>query len=75
MIVIVAILGLAFWLALLVATSRGHAGGAGVLAEAMLRLTLLGLAVGSVTFAVSGASGRRHIGIAAGAAVAWPCTC
>ena len=70
MIVIVAVLGLAFWFALLVATAiAGTPVGAGVLAEALLRLTLLGLAVGSVTFAVGGASGRRHIGIAAGAAV------
>ena len=35
----------------------------------MLRLTLLGLAVGSVTYAVGGASGRRQAGIAAGAGV------
>jgi ABC-2 type transport system permease protein len=70
MIVIVTILGLAFWLALLVATAiAGTPVGAGTLAEALLRLTLLGLAVGSVTFAVSGACGRRQAGIAAGAGV------
>ena len=39
------------------------------LAEAFLRLTLLGLAVGSVTFAVGGATGRRQTAIAAGAGV------
>jgi ABC-2 type transport system permease protein len=70
MIVTVAILGLAFWLALVVATAiAGTPVGAGKLADAMLRLTLLGLAVGSVTFAVSGATGRRQTGIAAGAGV------
>ncbi len=70
MVVTVAILGLAFWLSLLVATAiAGTPVGAGKLADALLRLTLLGLAVGSVTFAVSGASGRRQAGIAAGAGV------
>lgn len=70
MIVAVAILGLAFWLALLVATTiAGTPVGAGKLAQALLRLTLLGLAIGSVTFAVGGASGRRQAGIAAGAGV------
>jgi len=70
MIVAVAVLGLAFWLALLVATTiAGTPVGAGKLAEALLRLTLLGLAIGSVTFAVGGASGRRQAGTAAGAGV------
>jgi len=70
MIVPVAVLGLAFWLALLVATTiAGTPVGAGELAQALLRLTLLGLAIGSVTFAVGGASGRRQAGIAAGAGV------
>jgi ABC-2 type transport system permease protein len=70
MLVAVAVLGLAFWLALLVATSiAGTPVGAGKLAQALLRLTLLGLAVGSVTFAVGGASGSRQAGIAAGAGV------
>ena len=70
MVVTVAVLGVAFWLSLLVATAiAGTPVGAGKLADALLRLTLLGLAVGSVTFAVSGASGRRQPGIAAGAGV------
>jgi ABC-2 type transport system permease protein len=43
--------------------------GAGELAVAFLRLTLLGLAIGSITFAVGGATGRRQYGIAAGAGV------
>ena len=34
-----------------------------------MRLTLLGLAVGSVTFAVGGATGRRQAAVAAGAGV------
>jgi len=68
MIVVVGILGVAFWLTLLVATRiAGTPIGAGKLAEALLRLTLLGLAIGSVTFAVGGATGRRQTGIAAGA--------
>ena len=50
-------------------TIAGTPVGAGELAEAFLRLTLLGLAVGSVTFAVGGATGRRQTGIAAGAGV------
>jgi ABC-2 type transport system permease protein len=70
MVVTVAILGLAFWLALFVAASiAGTPVGAGTLAQALLRLTLLGLAVGSVTFAVGGATGRRQTGIAAGVGV------
>ena len=70
MLVAVGILGTAFWLSLVVATSiAGTPVGAGELAEALLRLTLLGLAVGSVTFAVGGATGRRQVGSAAGAGV------
>lgn len=70
MTVTVAILGVAFWLALFLATRvAGTPVSAGELADAMLRLTLLGLAVGSVTYAVSGATGRRQTGIAAGAGV------
>lgn len=70
MVVAVAVLGLAFWLALVVATAiAGTPVSALKLAQAMLRLTLLGLAVGSVTFAVSGAAGSRQTGIAAGAGV------
>ncbi len=70
MVVAVAVLGLAFWLALWSATAiAGTPVGAGELAQALLRLTLLGLAVGSVTYAVGGATGRRQTGIAAGAAV------
>ena len=57
MTVTVAILGVAFWLALFLATRvAGTPVSAGELADAMLRLTLLGLAVGSVTYAVE----RRH---------------
>ena len=68
MLVAVTILGCAFWLALVVATAiAGTPVGAGKLALALLRLTLLGLAIGSVTFAVGGATGRRQPGIAAGA--------
>ena len=68
MVVSVAVLGLAFWLSLLIATRiAGTPVSAGELAQALLRLTLLGLAVGSVTFAVGGATGRRQTGIAAGA--------
>ena len=70
MLVTVRVLGPAFWLSLVVATAiAGTPVGAGTLADAVLRLTLLGLAVGSVTFAVSGATGRRQTGIAAGAGV------
>ena len=46
-----------FWLSLSVATAiAGTPVGAGDLAVAFVRLTLLGLAVGSVTFAVGGAT-------------------
>jgi ABC-2 type transport system permease protein len=70
MLVVVVALGAAFWLSLTVATTiAGTPVGAGELAKAFLRLTLLGLAIGSVTFAVGGATGRRQYGIAAGAAV------
>ena len=71
MLVVVGVLGAAFWLSLWSSPRRiaGTPVGAGDLAEAMLRLTLLGLAVGSVTFAVGGATGRRQTGIAAGAGV------
>jgi ABC-2 type transport system permease protein len=68
--VAVAVLGAAFWLSLLVATAiAGTPVGAGELGAALLRLTLLGLGVGSVTFAVSAATGRRQTGVAAGAGV------
>ena len=71
MVVVVAALGVGFWLSLVVATSvAGTPVGAGQLAEAMLRLTMLGLALGGVTFAVGGATGRRQAGIAAGVGVA-----
>ena len=70
MLVAVAVLGAAFGLSLVIATRiTGTPVGAGKLAEAFVRLTLLGLAIGSVTFAVGGATGRRQAGIAAGAAV------
>jgi ABC-2 type transport system permease protein len=70
MVVVVVALGGVFWLSLTVATAiAGTPVGAGELAEAFLRLTLLGLAIGSVTFAVGGGTGRRQYGIAAGAGV------
>ncbi len=70
MLVVVAVLGAAFGLSLVIATRiAGTPVGADKLAEAFVRLTLLGLAIGSVTFAVGGATGRRQTGIAAGAAV------
>ena len=70
MLIAVGALGAAFCVSLIVATRiAGTPVGAGQLAEALLRLTLLGLAVGSVTFAVGGATGRRQAGIAAGAGV------
>jgi beta-exotoxin I transport system permease protein len=70
MLVAVALLGAGFWLSLFLATRiAGTSVGAGALAAAMLRLTLLGLAVGSVTYAVGAATGRRQTAIAAGAGV------
>lgn len=70
LLVVVAALGAAFWLSLVIATRiAGTPVGAGVLGQALLRLTLLGLAVGSVTYAVGGATGRRQAAVAAGAAV------
>jgi len=70
LLVAVTVLGAAFWLSLVVATRiAGTPVGAGQLAAAFLRLTLLGLAVGSVTFVAGGATGRRQTGVAAGAAV------
>ena len=63
-------LGAVFWLSLTVATAiAGTPVGAGDLAQAFLGLTLLGLAIGSITYAVSAATGRRQAGIAAGAGV------
>ena len=70
LVVVVVALGAAFWLSLTVATAiAGTPVGAADLAQAFLSLTLLGLAIGSVTYAVSGATGRRQVGIAAGAGV------
>ena len=70
MVVVVVALGAVFWLSLTVATAiAGTPVGAGDLAQAFLGLTLLGLAIGSVTYAVSAATGRRQAGIAAGAGV------
>lgn len=70
MVVAVAVLGLAFWLSLVIATAiAGTPVGPVKLAQAMLRLTLLGLAVGSVTFAAGGAAGNRQAGIATGAGI------
>jgi beta-exotoxin I transport system permease protein len=68
MLVVVGVLGAAFWLSLVIATRiAGTPVGVGTLASAFVRLTLLGLAIGSVTFAVGAATGRRQVGIAAGA--------
>jgi ABC-2 type transport system permease protein len=68
LVVVVVALGAVFWLSLTVATAiAGTPVGAADLAQAFLSLTLLGLAIGSVTYAVSGATGRRQVGIAAGA--------
>jgi ABC-2 type transport system permease protein len=70
MVVVVVALGAVFWLSLTVATSiAGTPVGAGDLARAFLGLTLLGLAIGSITYAASAATGRRQVGIAAGAGV------
>ena len=70
MVVVVVALGAVFWLSLSVATAiAGTPVGAGDLAVAFVRLTLLGLAVGSVSFAVGGATGRRQAAVAAGAGV------
>ena len=70
LVVVVVALGAAFWLSLTVATAiAGTPVGAAELAQALLSLTLLGLALGSVTYAVSGATGRRQVGVAAGAGV------
>lgn len=70
MLVVVVALGAVFWLSLTLATEiAGTPVGAGELAQAFLGLTLLGLAIGSITFAVSAATGRRQVGIAAGAGV------
>ncbi len=70
MVLLVIALGGVFWLSLTVATTiAGTPVSAGELAAAFLRLTLLGLAIGSVTFAVGGGTGRRQYGIGAGAGV------
>ena len=70
MLVVVAVLGGVFWLSLFIATRiAGTPVGGGDLATTFVRLTLLGVAVGSVTFAVGGAAGRRQPALAAGAAV------
>jgi ABC-2 type transport system permease protein len=70
MAVTIGILGLGFWLSLVVATSlAGMEVGAGELGQALLLFTLLGLAIGSVTLAVGAATGRKAAGIAAGAGV------
>ncbi len=70
MLVVVIALGAVFWLSLSIATAiAGTPVGAGALAKAFLGLTLLGLAIGSITYAASAATGRRQVGIAAGAGV------
>jgi ABC-2 type transport system permease protein len=69
-VVVLVALGAVFWASLAVATAiAGTPIGSGDLAVAFVRLTLLGLAVGSVTFAVGGATGRRQAAVAAGAGV------
>jgi ABC-2 type transport system permease protein len=66
----IGVLGLAFWLSLVVATSlAGMDVGAGELGQALILFTLLGLAIGSVTLAVGAATGRRVAGAGAGAGV------
>jgi ABC-2 type transport system permease protein len=71
MVVVVVALGAVFWLSLSIATAiAGTPVGTGDLAKAFLGLTLLGLAIGSVTYAVSAATGRRQVGNATGAGVA-----
>jgi ABC-2 type transport system permease protein len=68
LVIVVIALGAVFWISLTVATTiAGTPVGPGDLAVAFVRLTLLGLAVGSVTFAVGGATGRRQAAVAAGA--------
>jgi ABC-2 type transport system permease protein len=70
MLIVVGVLGAAFWLSLTVATAiAGTPVGAADTAKALLGLTLLGLAIGSITYALSAATGRRQVGIAAGAGV------
>jgi ABC-2 type transport system permease protein len=70
MVVVVVALGGVFWLSLSIATAiAGTPVGAGDLAVAFVKLTLLGLSVGSVSFAVGGATGRRQAAVAAGAGV------
>ena len=70
MVVTIGVLGLAFWLSLVVATAlAGMDVGAGALGQALLLFTLLGLAIGSVTLAVGAATGRKAAGMAAGAGV------
>lgn len=64
-------LGVAFWAVLFVATRlAGSPISAGELAWAFLRLTLLGLAMGSLTYAVGAGTGKRQESVAAGAGVA-----
>jgi ABC-2 type transport system permease protein len=70
MVVVVVTLGAVFWASLAIATAiAGTPVGPGELAVAFVRLTLLGLAVGSVTYTVGGATGRRQAAVAAGAGV------
>jgi ABC-2 type transport system permease protein len=70
MTVVVVLLGVAFWLSLFIATRiAGTPVGGGALASAFVRLTLLGLAVGSATYAVGAGTGKRQASVAAGAGV------
>lgn len=69
--VLVSAIGFAFWASLTIATAiLGTPVGALPLFEAVLRFTLLALAIGSVTLATGAATGRRSVGAAVGAGVA-----
>ena len=69
--VLVCAIGFAFWASLTIATAiLGTPVGALHLFEAVLRFTLLALAIGSVTLATGAATGRRSAGAAVGAGVA-----
>jgi ABC-2 type transport system permease protein len=69
--VLVSAIGAVFWASLAVATAiLGTPVGALPLLEAVLRFTLLALAIGSVALAAGAATGRRAVGAAAGVAVA-----
>ena len=76
MVVVVVALGAVFWLSLGVATAiAGTPVGAGDLAQAFVGSTLLGLAIGSVTYAVSAATGAGRPASRPAPASACSCTC